>query len=204
MYNLSNTENSTTKDGNYIHPGINDDIVLDSAKYGITSNGNKYIAIKLTKGTSVIESSQYEPKLFPNDTKTIEEKEEKQAAWFFQILSCFYPADVLKSFKCNTFEEFAKYVVLMLNSADKTKKMRAKFVYNGGYLKLPPYTYTFIESMSIPIGDSKIKILDHDKITKPEVDKEDDSYSGSSETKFSETENKGEQKDETASDDMPF
>ena len=62
----------------------------------------------------------------------------------------------------------------MFATADKTKKIRIKVVYNkSGYTTLPNYAqYTFVESMDIPTDKSKIRILSIDTMERPQADKE--------------------------------
>lgn len=92
-----------------------------------------------------------------------------------QILNCYYKDEEL-DFNGESFEQFAQWITDMLNKVDKSKKLRAKIVYNDkGYTTLPNYAkYTFIEPMELPEGQSSsIAMLNIDQFTKPVVaDKE--------------------------------
>ena len=77
-----------------------------------------------------------------------------------QILKCFYPNPEDRTFTGETFEQFANWVVDMLEKADKSILLRIKVVYNNsGYTTLPRYAkYTFIEPMSI-VNENKSVIV---------------------------------------------
>ena len=113
---------------------------------------------------------------------------DKQYSRMLQILNCYYKDEEL-DFNSESFEQFAQWITDMLNKVDKSKKLRAKIVYNDkGYTTLPNYAkYTFIEPMELPEGQSSsIAMLNIDQFTKPVVaDKEvknDNPFSATSST----------------------
>lgn len=113
---------------------------------------------------------------------------DKQYSRMLQILNCYYKDEEL-DFNSESFEQFAQWITDMLNKVDKSKKLRAKIVYNDkGYTTLPNYAkYTFIEPMELPEGkSSSIAMLNIDQFTKPVVaDKEvknDNPFSATSST----------------------
>ena len=99
----------------------------------------------------------------------LQQAENRQFNRMLQILYCFY-ADEDINFIGSSFEDFAQFIVDMLNNANKDTLLRVKVVYNKkGYTTLPGYSaYTFIEPMKLPEGQSSaIVALGIDQFTKP-------------------------------------
>jgi hypothetical protein len=125
---------------------------------------------------------------FVTTEEQLQTKMDKQYSRMLQILNCYYKDEEL-DFNGESFEQFAQWITDMLNKVDKSKKLRAKIVYNDkGYTTLPNYAkYTFIEPMELPEGQSSsITMLNIDQFTKPVVaDKEvknDNPFSATSST----------------------
>ena len=154
----------------YLEAGIHDNVALVSARAATSINGNKFLEIKFEKDGKELVHTEWEPT--PNPTTTEENNQKKvtnQVSRVMQILKCFYPKDVLV-FSGSSYQEFANWVVNLLNSADKSKLLKVKVVYNQkGYTTLPNYAkFTFIEPMVLPEGtESKIVELGIDVFTRP-------------------------------------
>lgn len=174
MYSKKVAASVEKKDIKFIPAGINEDVVLKSAKTEKSpNNDNRFLEIIFEKNGATLTHTEWEPKM--NEYTTTEaqltEKQNNQYSRMLQILDCFYNDDEI-NFEGASFKDFAEYIVDKLNNADKTKKLRVKVVYNDrGYTTLPKYAkYTFIEPMVLPEGKtSAIASLGIDRFTKPVV-----------------------------------
>lgn len=159
------------KDVKYIPVGINENVKLKSARTETSPNGNIFLEITFEKDGATLTQTEWKPTLggFVTTEEQLQDREDRQFSRMLQILHCYY-ADELLNFTGSSFEEFAQWVTLLLNSADKNKLLRVKVVYNNkGYTTLPGYSkYTFIEPMELPEGKSSaIAILGIDNMQKP-------------------------------------
>lgn len=176
-YSKERAANIKQSDIKLIPAGINENVVLKSVKAEKSPNGNPFLEFVFEKDGAISTHTEWEPTLggFVTTEEQLQNKMDRQYSRMLQILHCYYSDDVL-NFNGENFEQFAKWVDTMLNSADKSKKLRVKIVYNDkGYTTLPNYAkYTFIEPMDLPEGQSSaITALNIDQFTKPVVaDKE--------------------------------
>lgn len=160
----------------FLEAGIHDNVKLVSARADKSINGNKFLEIKFEKEGKELVHTEWEPT--PNPTVSAEDNQKKatnQVSRIMQILKCFYPKEIL-TFSGDSYSDFINWVVTLLNSADKSKLLKVKVVYNSkGYTTLPNYAkFTFIEPMVLPEGEvSKIAELGIDVFTRPVIaDKE--------------------------------
>lgn len=164
------TDNIKKKDVSFLQAGIHENVQLIKAKVDKTPTGIYFIEIIFGRNGSTVTHTEFEPTRFEGmSDASFEEKCDKQVSRMLQILKCFYPEEVL-TFIGSTFAEFAKWVVDLLNAANKEILLRVKVVYNKkGYTTLPPYaTYTFIEPMLLPEGTtSAISELGIDLFSRP-------------------------------------
>lgn len=176
-YSKERAANIVKSDIKYIPAGIIENVVLKSAKAEMSPNGNPFLELVFEKDGATMTHTEWEPKLgnYVTTQEQVQEKMDKQYSRMLQILSCYYDDSVL-NFNGESFKEFINWVSTMLNSADKSKKLRAKIVYdNNGYTTFPNYAkYTFIEPMELPEGQtSAITALGIDRFTRPVIaDKE--------------------------------
>lgn len=161
MYSSERAQNIVKKDVAYLSAGIHDDVKLVSARADKSPNGNNFIELKFDKEGMGFTHTEYEPRRSEIDTdETYQTKCDNQFSRIEQILKCFYPNPEDRTFTGETFEQFANWVVDMLEKADKSILLRIKIVYNNsGYTTLPRYAkYTFIEPMSI-VNENKSVIV---------------------------------------------
>lgn len=166
----------TLNSSKYLEAGIHDNVTLVSARAATSVNGNKFLEIKFEKDGKELTHTEWEPT--PNPSLSNEDNQKKatnQVSRIMQILKCFYSKELLV-FSGSSYQDFINWVVTLLNSADKSKLLKVKIVYNNkGYTTLPNYAkFTFIEPMNLPEGEtSKIVELGIDVFTRPVVaDKE--------------------------------
>lgn len=161
----------------YIPTGIIENVVLKSVKTEVSPNGNQFLEIVFEKDGATLTHTEWKPTFgeFVTTEKQLQTKVDNQYSRMLQILNCYYKDEEL-DFNGESFEQFTQWITDMLNKVDKSKKLRAKIVYNDkGYTTLPNYAkYTFIEPMELPEGQSSsIAMLNIDQFTKPVVaDKE--------------------------------
>lgn len=180
MYNSNKAKEIETlaKDSeattNSIGAGIYENVRLIGAKSDISKNGNKFIELSFDVNGTTVRSTEYEPRKeyfgTPVDPAALQTKQANQYARMVKILKCFYTDEEINC-DCDTFEEFANWIVSMLTGKDDVL-LRVKFVYNdAGYLTLPSYIkFTWIELMSVEV--SKMEILGIDRMTKVKADTE--------------------------------
>lgn len=172
MYSSERIKNSIKKDIAFLPAGIHDDVEFVSARIGESPNYVKYIEFSFKKGNLTFTPTEYAKVRFENESdEAYQERCDSQFDRIMQILECFYDRNSLE-FVGETFDEFAKWVVDLLNNADKTELVRVKVVYNdrNNYTNFPRYRkYTFIEPMSkVRAGKSVITKLSIDKFEKTE------------------------------------
>lgn len=194
---LANKIETIDNSNKYLEAGIHENVSLVSARTEKSINGNTFLEIKFEKDGKSLVHTEWESNKFPEMTEeAYQERVSRQVKRVLQILNCFYPKEALV-FAGATYKEFAEWAANLLNTADKTKLVRVKIVYNNkGYTTLPSYCkFTFIEPMELPEGEkSKITILNIDQITRPVVAdneaKETNPLEGTTET--------------STNDDLPF
>lgn len=172
-YSKDRAAKISKNDVKFIPAGIIENITLQNVKAEKSQNGNYFLEITFEKDGATLPHTEWEPKMgnFVDSEEKLQQKVDNQYSRMLQILSCYYPDEML-NFSGESFKEFAEWIVTLLNAADKTKKLRVKVVYNNkGYTTLPSYAkYTFIEPMELPEGQtSKIAQLNIDQFVRPVV-----------------------------------
>lgn len=182
MYSSERIKAASTSKSKFMDAGIHENVKLVSYRFDKSPvGGNKFLEFTFEKDGQVMIHTEWEPKIGLNldGSRTQEQLEEalqsKQDTLglrMFQILSCYYPNEEDRNFVGETFSDFAKWIVEMLDKADTEQLLRIKVVFNRkGWLSLPNYgKIKFIEPMSIPTEESKIRIIDNiDLITRPVI-----------------------------------
>lgn len=154
----------------YLEAGIHDNVKFVSARVDKSINGNIFIEFKFKKDEQTMTHTEWESTKKPMESEEdFQNRANRQVKRILQILSCFYPKEALV-FAGSSFNEFANWVVNLLNAANKDILLRVKIVYNNkGYTTLPNYCkFTFIEPMNLPEGQvSKITELNIDVFVRP-------------------------------------
>lgn len=137
----------------YMPAGINENVTLDKVEVKVSPNGNKMFDITFVneQGQTAVHT-EWEPKMahWMKDMSDLERNQARQYKKMLQILLCFYTDEQI-NFEGEDFVSFANYIAMMLNAADKTKKLRLKLVYNkDGYTTIPTLVdEIFIEPMDL-------------------------------------------------------
>lgn len=160
----------------YMGAGIHENCELTSIEYKKTDKGSEFIAFYFENELKE-KLSHTEWRVQPTkDINTMNEKESKiyfslvtaQIRRINSIATTFISEESFRNVKGNTFEEFCKNVINAIGTAYKGVKVRIKVVYDKrNFTALPSYTnYDWIEPMSVPKEQSKIKIVAKDKMVK--------------------------------------
>jgi len=160
----------------YMSTGIHNDCELVSIEYKKTDKGSELIAFYFENAFQE-KLNHTEWRVMPTkDINTMGEAESKiylslvtaQIRRINAIATTFISEEAFRKVKGNTFEEFCTNVIAAIGESYKGVKVRIKVVYDKrNFTALPSYTnYEWIELMTVPVEDSKIKILPKDKMTK--------------------------------------
>jgi len=145
-----------------------DNVFISGFEIG-QGTGSKFFDIKL-KDSNGNETNMREYEPDPN-RDDFEKKKKSQITRLKHILTKFAPEGTQLP-QANTFPDLWEAVKTMLIAQQcNTKPMRLKLIYNTkGYLTIPKYV-PFIESMSVPAEETKLKLTDFDQLTRPQADK---------------------------------
>lgn len=156
--------------GKFLEAGIHENVKLVSAKVDKSINGNIFLEIKFEKDGQELVHTEWESTKLPNMSEEDHQaRGSRQVKRILQILSCFYPKEVLM-FSGASYKEFVEWVASLLNAANKEILLKVKIVYNKkGYTTLPSYCkFKFIEPIKLPEGQSsEITELNIDQFTRP-------------------------------------
>jgi len=172
--NLYSIDNSTqsANDKTYIEAGIHENLTFTKVAYATTDKGKEYLTFEYTNGKGDKGTHTEWPfaKEVTENTLFIIERQKG-------IIKQIGEAILGKGnfiIKGTSFADMAKKVVALLSPAIENKFFRIKVVYdNRGFTSLSSDPkWTFIEPMSIPLEESKIRILKKDKMERPKQDYE--------------------------------
>lgn len=165
MYSTTEAKIFNASEGSNLTAGIHENISLLSAKIEKSPNkGLPFLEVVFNKNGQTVSTTEWEPQRFPGMTdQDMKKKAMRQLGRMLQILECFYDEkDPRLTFNGASFTDFANWVVNLLNTADKSKLLKIKAVYNSkGFIGLPSYArYKFIEPMILPEGkESQVYLI---------------------------------------------
>lgn len=146
-YNVTATIPHEEVSARFMDAGIHDNVEMTKLEFGISPNGNKFLAFYFKNENGEIGShTEWEPT--NADPAKNAEKELNQISRVKQIARCFITNEEFV-FSAVNFEDFAKQVIARLQPRIAGVKLRTKFVYsNGNFTSLPTYwKFRFIERM---------------------------------------------------------
>jgi hypothetical protein len=167
MYDLTLNIETEQSGLTFLPPGIHENLRLarpDGAypiSFEKSKNGNNFIAFNIMNP----EGPQDE------DPTKLTKKEANLAKRLRHIGKKFVSEDALKAIgKVESFEQLAKAYIRIIGDNYKNVLLRGKIIYNNkNYTTFPNYV-PFVESMSIPLEDSKLKMSPDDKVVKTKAD----------------------------------
>lgn len=160
----------------YMGVGIHENSELVSLEYKVTEKGSEFFAFYFENELNEkLSHTEWKVSL----KKDLNEMNDKESKMYFSlvtsqikrinaIVTTFITEEEFRLVKGNTFEEFALNTIKALGDKYKGVKLRIKVIYDKrNFTALPSYTnYDWIELMTIPKEESKIKILAKDKMAK--------------------------------------
>jgi hypothetical protein len=160
----------------YMGPGIHENTDLVSVEFKRTDKGNELLAFYFENDLKEKLSHTEWKVTLKKDLNNMTDKESKiyfslvsnQIKRINAIVTTFITEEAFRQVKGDTFEQFALNTIKALGNSYKSLKVRIKVVYDKrNFTALPAYTnYDWIEPMTIPKEQSRIKILAKDKMAK--------------------------------------
>jgi hypothetical protein len=179
LYNIDENVKTGTDTSTWIPVGIHENLELVDVVYGTTKNNKEFLAFYAENEQGDKVSNTEWPANFskPIEQMTDQEKEaalavlENQKAKVKQIVEIYKPNFNITA---STFKEFAEKTIEFLGVSYKGVKIRLKVVFDRrGYTTFAQKgRYPFIEPMTISKEDSKIRILQSDKMIRDSVNKD--------------------------------
>lgn len=176
MYDLTLNIETEQSGLTFISPGIHENLRLakPDGSYPITfeksKNGNNFIAFNFlnTEGLTFVHT-EYQPQ--DEDSTKLTKKEANLAKRLRHIGKKFVSEDALKAIgKVESFEQLAKAYIRIIGDNYKGILLRAKIIYNNKNFTTFPNYVPFVESMSILLEDTKLKMSPDDKVVKTKAD----------------------------------
>jgi hypothetical protein len=198
IFNTNNALSIEKKDVNFLEAGIHENATFVGIKKERSANGNLFIEFEFEKDGQKLTNTEWEPNRFPEESdKDLDTRANIQLSRILQIMQVWYDKSQL-GFEASDYEGITNWIVTLMSTVDKTKKLRIKVVYGKtGYTSLPKSsTYTFIESMEVSADKSAIRQLKGDLFERPTT--------GDVETQTKSAESVFAPKAEPAATDMPF
>jgi hypothetical protein len=174
LYNTNETTKTAANKTTWLQPGIHNDLKLVDVKYDVSKNGKEFLAfyVENAQGDTVSCTEwPFNPKK-PFEEMDATEKEtaisiiENQKSKVKQIVEVFKPNFNITA---DSFKDFAEKTVAFLADSYRNVPIRIKVVYDKrGWTTFGQSSKTvFIEKMTVSDADSKIRILQSDRMTRP-------------------------------------
>lgn len=172
MYSTVEAKKFNQSTSKYMSGGINANVVLSNYRFDVSPTGKRFLEVTFENvNGQTVTKTEWEPLKWEGESEeSFQKKQMNYAGRLAQIIDCYYTAN---EFSGASYEELAKWFISSLDSADKTKKLNVKVVYNDkGYPTLPTYSkYTFIEPAEKPEtwSGKPLEIMGIDQITRPVI-----------------------------------
>jgi hypothetical protein len=175
MYDLTiniETEQSGQK---FVPTGIQENLRLGKpdGSYPITyeksKNGSEFIALHfLNDENQTLIHTEFEPS--DEDETKLAKKQSNLVKRLLHIGKKLVDEASLKKIKATSFEELARSYISVIGNNYANKLFRGKVVYNNKNFTTFPNYVPFIESMSVPLEQSNLKMSPDDKVVKSRAD----------------------------------
>lgn len=174
LYNINETTKTAANATTWIQPGIHEDLKLVDVKYDVSKNGKEFLAFyaENAQGDKVSCTEwPFSPKK-PFDQMDAIEKEtaisiiENQKSKIKQIVEVFKPNFNITA---ESFKDFAEKTIAFLGDSYKNTPIRLKVVFDKrGWTTFGQSSkVVFIEPMTTTKENSKIRILQTDRMVRP-------------------------------------
>jgi len=145
-----------------------DNVVVSGFNQAVSANGSKFwdLQLKDTKGNET-NMREYD---IDQTREGWEKKQKSQITRLKHIVSKFAPEGTALPSAATFPELWTAIENLMKANQCNTKPLRLKLTYNrGGYLAVPAYV-PFMELMTVPAADTKLRLSDFDTLVRPQKD----------------------------------
>lgn len=168
-YNVNTQIDSESASTNFLDVGIHDDVELKNVEYKTTDKGNEFMVFEFEKNGKTVSHTEWQPK--DDNPENLENKRKNQIKRVKHIVTKFIPEEKYV-FDVDDFKGFCDNTIKILGDSYKGKKVRIKVIYSwSNFTSLPRYV-PFIETMDIPVEESKLEVLSIDKMKKDQADRE--------------------------------
>lgn len=176
MYDLTTNIETEQSGLSYIPPSIAENLRLAKPDgtfpivYEKSKNGSEFIAFHfLNPEGQTLVHTEWVP--VSDDPEIKKKKDANLTKRLLHIGKKFVSADAFKAMaKTENFEQMAKAYITIIGDNYKGKLNRGKIIYNNKNFTTFPNYVPFLESMSVPLADSKLKMSPDDKIVKSKAD----------------------------------
>jgi hypothetical protein len=175
MYDLTINIETEQSVSTFVPTGINENLRLAKPDgtapivYEKSKNGSEFIAFHfLNPEGQTFVHTEWIPSA--DDSAVLAKKQANLVKRLLHIGKKLVDASAFKQIKTESFEQLAKSYINIIGDSYKNKLFRGKIIYNNkNYTTFPNYV-PFLESMSIPLEESKLKLSADDKIVKSKAD----------------------------------
>lgn len=167
----------------FIPPGIHENIKMTDVKYSETIKGNEFLAFYFEdKHGNTLSHTEWPVRATRPVTAMSEDERKKfeatiamQMSRIKQIIETFLPRGSYDDIEANSFKDYSEKLIKLLGNKYKDVLLRVKVVYdrNNWTALARDANRQFIEPMSISKEDSKIQILDTDKMERSPLTRAD-------------------------------
>ena len=175
MYDLTLNIETEQSISTFIPPGIHEDLRLAKPDgsypivYERSKNGSEFIAFHVMNAEGL---THIHTEFIPtgDDSAVVLKKQANLSKRLLHIGKKFVDVSAFKQLKTESFEQLAKSYISIIGDNYKGKLLRGKIVLNNKNFTTFPNYVPFLESMTIPKDQSKLKMSDDDKVVKSKPD----------------------------------
>lgn len=175
MYDLTINIETEQSISTFLPPDIHENLRLARPEgttpivYEKSKNGNNFIAFYFLnpEGLTFVHT-EYEPS--SDDSAVLTKKQANLTKRLLHIGKKLVDASAFKQIKTESFEQLAKSYIAIIGDNYKGKLLRGKIIYNNKNFTTFPNYVPFLENMSIPKEQSKLKMGADDKVIKSKAD----------------------------------
>jgi hypothetical protein len=164
LYKMDDTIESDGLEFNFVDVGINENLELVGISYETSKNGNEFLSFSFKdEDGKTLTHTEWKPTDL--DPMVLQNKILNQMKRVRHIATKFV-SNTEFTFTSNSFEDFSKKVISILENKFTGVKIRCKVVYNNSNFTTLPNYIPFMELMSIPKENTKLRISSIDKMVK--------------------------------------
>ena len=160
---------------NFIDAGIHENIMLTNLRIDVSPTNKDYLEFTFAnEDGEELKKTEWQPTLREGDKpEVLVNKCKNQASRVKHIMTRYLSEEQTQiEYNYDNWLTYAKAIKAKLDPVKGSTKVRIKAIYDDkGYVTLPNYK-PFLESMAIPLSDTKLSIRSNEKMTKNSGDVE--------------------------------